>query len=511
MSILVVAGLTYDIKNKKLYSDANFVLNKEDHMGIVGQNGTGKTTLINLLINKIEPASGSITWQKGVKIGYLDQHAEIDKTLTIFAFLKLSFKHLFDFEKELNDVYEKMGQGMSDELSERAEYLQNKLTYSGFYDIESTIQKIAAGLGISALGMETLLANLSGGQRAKVILAKLLLECPDVLLMDEPTNFLDKEHVEWLIKYLKTFEGAYIIISHDHYFLNEVTNCIIDIEFQTIKRYTGNFQQFLNLKEENRKNYSLEFGKQQREIEKLKDYIAKNGARASTARMAQSRQKKLDKMDVMPPAKLLEKPNFIFNSEAIGTGTILKAIDLEIGYERVLLPPINLNLNGKEKIVITGFNGIGKSTLIKTIVGKIPPLGGTFRWENSIKVAYFEQDLVWKDPNATAFTIIKDEFKEFDDQAARKWLAQCAIKGKISMQPIHTLSGGEQVKVKLCILMLKKANVLILDEPTNHIDVDSKEVLKEQLKKWQGSIILISHEHTFYEGWVDRVIKINKK
>ncbi|GMO14852.1 MAG: ABC-F family ATP-binding cassette domain-containing protein [Mycoplasmoidaceae bacterium] len=512
MAVLDVTGLNYSIKNKVLYENASFSLNRDDHMGIVGQNGTGKTTLLNIVINKIEVDTGDIVWQKGVKIGYLDQHAEIAKNMTIIEYLRLAFDHLFEVERELNKVYEEMGNGVSDELANKAEELSNKLTYSGFYDIDSTINKIAAGLGVQKIGMNSMLSDISGGQRAKVILAKLLLESPDVFLMDEPTNFLDKEQVEWLANYLKEFQGAYIIISHDFDFLNKVTNCIINIEFQQVKKYTGNFQQFIKLKEEHAKNLQTQFEKQQKEIEHLQSFINRFGA-GTRASMAQSRQKQLDKMEIIPPAKSVEKPTFKLVSEPTMRGVCLKVDKLCVGYTKQLLPPISFDMKADDKIVISGFNGIGKSTLIKTLIGQIPSLGGEFKWEKAIKFGYFEQDLNWSNPKLTPFDIIKEHYPKWEDVKVRSALAQCAIKGKVAMQPIGTLSGGEQVKVRICILQHTPCNMLILDEPTNHIDVDSKEVLKEQLIKWTGGIILITHEHTFYDGWIseDKVIKINKK
>jgi ATPase subunit of ABC transporter with duplicated ATPase domains len=298
--------------------------------------------------------------------------------MTIFDFLKLSFTHLFDVEKELNDLYERMAVDFNDEMSDRVEELQNKLTYSGFYDLDATINKVAAGLGVTKLGMDTLLKNISGGQRAKVILSKLLLESPDVLLMDEPTNFLDKEHVDWLTKYLQNFPGAFIIISHDFDFLDAVTNTILNIENKTVKKYTGSFQQFLKLKEENAKNLQTQFDKQQKQIKGMKDFIARFGA-GTRASMAQSRQKALDKMDIIePPANINVRPVFDFKSLPIANGKILDVENLEIGYSKKLLPPLNFRLYGQQKIVINGFNGIGKSTLIKTLTGLIPPLGGEF-------------------------------------------------------------------------------------------------------------------------------------
>jgi len=257
----------------------------------------------------------------------------------------------------------------------------------------------------------------------------------------------------------------------------------------------------------------MQYEKQQKEIAHLKDFINRFGA-GTRASMAQSRQKVLDKMDIIPPVKSLEKPTFKLECQQVAKGIILKVEDLCVGYgTKQLLPPISFSLKGDEKIVIQGFNGVGKSTLIKTLMGIIPKLGGEYKWELTAKLAYFEQDLKWEHPDWTAFDIIKDHFKNWEDSYVRKQLAQFAVKGKVSMQPIKTLSGGEQVKVRLCIFKNTPANVLILDEPTNHIDVDSKEVLKEQLKQWPGAMILITHEASFYEGLVDdnHIIKVNKK
>lgn len=510
MSVLEVKELTHTIKNKLLYSDASFTLNKEDHMGITGLNGTGKSTLINIIIGRLEHDKGQILWQKNVTYGYLDQHAHVEQNITIFSFLKLSFKHLYEVEKELNNLYEKLADNFSDEISERINELQNKLTYSGFYDIESQIHKVAVGLGIDKFGMNTLLSNISGGQRAKVILAKLLLESPDVLIMDEPTNFLDKEHVDWLTTYLQGFIGAFIIISHDFDFLNKITNCILDIEFQKVTKYTGNFQQFLATKEERKKNYITEFEKQQEKMAHLQEYYDRWHA-GTKAKSAQSRLKQLEKIkeNELEPPKNLPPPNFILKSLPIGFGSILRVNNLVIGYNKPLLPALTFHVNAGDKLVISGFNGIGKTTLVKTLLKQIPAISGTFEWSEDTKIGYFDQDLIWPDPNKNAYDVVKDYFPHADEMLIRKHLAMCAIKGKLMTQPVGQLSGGEQVKIKICILTLTKCNLLILDEPTNHIDVDTKKVLAEQLKAWTGSIILITHEHSFYSDWTNNILKIN--
>lgn len=508
MGILEVTNLTHSFGQKTLYKNATFELFKGEHMGIVGQNGTGKTTLLRLLVGDIIQDSGDIRWQKNIKIGYLDQYAKIDRQLTIFEYLKTAFNDLYQIEEELNSIYENMANNTDDKILEKASNYQSLLTSSGFYEIDSTILKISSGLGIIPLGTDTLLENLSGGQRAKVILAKLLLENPDVLLLDEPTNFLDKEHVDWLSEYLKSFKGTFMLVSHDFDFVNKVTNCILDIEFQKITKYSGNFDKFLNVKQLRKESYIREFQSQQKEIKKHEEFIAKNRTRASTAKRAQSRIKILEKMDKLPPPQTPPKPNFKLTSLPISGQKALKVHGLEIGYNKALLPKITFEVKSGEKVVITGFNGIGKSTLLKTLMGLVPPISGNFKFADYIKLSYFQQDLAWENSDLTPLEVVLQKFPKFSERDARKELARCGVMAKNIAQKIGTLSGGEQSKVKLCILVNTKSNFLILDEPTNHLDSDAKTVLKEQLINWEGSLILVSHEADFYTNLADKIINL---
>lgn len=334
MALLEVENLSHSFAEKVLYKDSSFELYKGEHMGIVGQNGTGKSTLIKLLLKELLPDKGSIKWQNGATIGHLDQYAIVDKEQTIFNYLKTAFSNLYELEKKLNDLYAKMAEEYTDEIINKVSKYQEALDKNGFYEIESRIKKVASGLGITAMGLETNLKNLSGGQRAKVILAKLLLQKLDVLVLDEPTNFLDKEHIEWLSEYLVTFEGAFIIVSHDFDFLEKVTTCICDIEFNKIKKYKGSYSSFLKQKGVQREEYIRNYESQQKEIKKLEDYIAKNKVRASTAKMAKSREKKLDKMEIIEKPQFTSKPHFRFSSIETTAQVILEVKNLEV---RILL------------------------------------------------------------------------------------------------------------------------------------------------------------------------------
>ena len=509
MGILEVSNLTHSFGDKILYKNATFELFKGDHMGIVGQNGAGKSTLLKSIVGDITPDTGDIRWQKNTKIGYLDQYAEIDETLSIFEYLKTAFNDLYETEKKLNKIYDDMANNFDERLYEKASDYQNFLVNRGFYEIESNVLKVSAGLGISALGVDNEIKNLSGGQRAKVILAKLLLQNPDVMLLDEPTNFLDKEHVDWLSGFLKSFKGAFIVISHDFKFLEKITNCILDIEFQKITKYNANFDKFIELKGLKKENYMREFEVQQKEIKKQQEFIAKNRVRASTAKQAQSRIKKLEKMDILSAPKSLSKlNNFKLVSLPISHQKSLKVHGIEIGYEKPLLPKISFEVKMGEKIAITGFNGIGKSTLIKTLMGRMPAISGKFKFADYVKVAYYEQDLSWKNQDDTPIDIISEYFPNMTTVQIRKDLAKCGIDSKNALQKIKSLSGGEQSKVKLCVLANTKSNFLILDEPTNHLDKETKQVLKEQLIAWGGNLILVSHEHDFCDGIVDKYIDL---
>ena len=509
MAVLDVEGLTMSYADKKLYEDASFQLEKHEHMGIVGQNGAGKSTLIKILIGKVLPVDGSVKWQKGVKIGYLDQYVDILAGMTLIEFLHTAFQELYQLNDQMNKYYAEYADKMDDSLLTKAGRIQEKLDANNFYEIETRIERVMNGLGLTDIGKDHVVSEMSGGQRSKIILAKMLLENPDVILLDEPTNYLDTAHIEWLTDYLNDFDGAAMIISHDYDFLEKVTNTICDVSFGKITKYRGSFQQAMRQKEERKEAQEREYEKQQVVIEKAERFIRKNKA-GSKSTMAKSREKMLARMKkIDPPADNL-KATFHFPYENTGSANALRVENLSVGYGRPLLAPVTFSMTMGEKLLFTGFNGVGKSTLIKSILKKIPALSGTATFSPSAKINYFDQDLVWDDPSLTPLQTIQNMFPTMQPRTIRTKLARAGINAANTMKPLHLLSGGEQTKVKLAILELTPCNFLIMDEPTNHLDDETKDGLKKALQEFPGNLILVSHEESFYTGWLDKILNVEK-
>jgi ABC transporter, ATP-binding protein len=510
MSLLEITGLTHSFGENLLYKNAGLTLNKGEHIGIVGQNGTGKSTLIKICTEQIIPDSGRVIWQPNITIGYLDQYAEIDHTLTMKEFLKSAFAKLFEIETQVMQLYEKAADGDMKNL-ELAAYYQEQLETHDFYSIDTAIERVANGLGLLAIGLDRPIIEMSGGQRAKVILAKLLLEKPDVLLLDEPTNFLDKNHVAWLAEYLSSLENAFLVVSHDFDFLDKIANRICDIDNDTITKYYGTYSEFLRKKTLLREDYIRQYSAQQKEIKKTEEFIRKNIA-GRKAKMARGRQKQLDRMDKMEALEQKEIiPHFDFPVLPLTNTEHLLVKHLAVGYHYPVLSDIDFSIKGGQKVVITGFNGIGKSTLLKTLIGQIPSMQGHFKFSDQVTLGYFEQDLIWDEPEQTPIQIVSNVHPDMVIKDVRKHLAQCGISSKHAMQAIGTLSGGEQAKVKMCLLTLIPCNFLIMDEPTNHLDVQAKEALKSALMDFAGTVLLVSHEEAFYRDWTQRIINIEKR
>ena len=458
------------------------------------------------------PDEGKVEWAKNVRVGYLDQHSTLTKGMTIESVLKSAFAWLFELEENMNQICDRLGEAEPDEMDAMMEELgviQDTLTMHDFYIIDAKVEEVARALGLLDLGLSHDVTDLSGGQRMKVLLAKLLLEKPDILLLDEPTNYLDAEHIAWLKRYLQEYENAFILISHDIPFLNDVVNIIYHMENQRLDRYVGNYDKFQEVYEVKKFQLEAAYRKQQQEISELKDFVARNKARVATRNMAMSRQKKLDKMDVIELAAERPKPEFNFKLGRTPGRYIFETKDLVIGYDEPLSKPLNISMERGHKIALVGANGIGKTTLLKSILGLIPSLGGSVELGENLEIGYFEQEIKGENKN-TCIEEIWEEFPAFSQYEVRSALAKCGLTTKHIESQVRVLSGGEQAKVRLCKLMNRTTNILLLDEPTNHLDVDAKDELKRALNEYRGAVLLICHEPDFYQDVVNAVWDCSK-
>lgn len=502
MSILNVEHLSHGFGNRAIFEDVSFRLLKGEHIGLVGANGEGKSTFMNIITGKLMPDEGKIEWAKNVKVGYLDQHAVLTEGMTIGSVLRSAFDSLFDMEARMNEICDKMGDADEQQMEAYMEELgviQDLLTNRDFYLIDSKVEEVARALGLLELGLERDVTDLSGGQRTKVLLGKLLLEKPDILLLDEPTNYLDVEHITWLKRYLQDYENAFILISHDIPFLNSVINLIYHMDNLQLTRYVGDYDKFQEVYAMKKAQLEAAYNRQQKEIAELKDFVARNKARVATRNMAMSRQKKLDKMDIIELAAEKPKPEFNFKVARTPGRYIFTTKELVIGYDDPLSSPLNLEMERGSKIVLTGANGIGKTTLLKSILGLIDPLEGSVEQGDYLEIGYFEQEMP-PDIETTCLEEIWNEFPGFTQYEARSALAKCGLTTHHIESKVKVLSGGEQAKVRLCKLINRPSNILVLDEPTNHLDVMAKDELKRALIDYKGSILMVCHEPEFYDG-----------
>ncbi len=502
MSILNVEHLSHGFGNRAIFEDVSFRLLKGEHIGLIGANGEGKSTFMNIITGKLMPDEGKVEWAKNVQVGYLDQHAVLTKGMTIGSVLRSAFDSLFEMETRMNEICDKMADADEEQMAEYMEELaviQDLLMNRDFYLIDSKVEEVARALGLLELGLDKDVTDLSGGQRTKVLLGKLLLEKPDILLLDEPTNYLDVEHITWLKRYLQEYENAFILISHDIPFLNSVINLIYHMDNLQLTRYVGDYDKFQEVYAMKKAQLEAAYNRQQKEIAELKDFVARNKARVATRNMAMSRQKKLDKMDLIELAAEKPKPEFNFKVARTPGRYIFTTKDLVIGYDEPLSTPLNLSMERNSKVVLTGANGIGKTTLLKSILGLIKPISGEVEQGDYLEIGYFEQEIK-EDIETTCLEEIWNEFPGFTQYEARSALAKCGLTTNHIESKVKVLSGGEQAKVRLCKVINRPSNILVLDEPTNHLDVVAKEELKRALQEYKGSILMVCHEPEFYDG-----------
>ena len=411
MSILNVEHLSHGFGDRAIFQDVSFRLLKGEHIGLVGANGEGKSTFMNIITGKLMPDEGKVEWAKNVNVGYLDQHTVLEKGMTIREVLKSAFGPLFEMEANMNAICDRMGEASEEEMNEMMEELgtiQDLLMAHDFYIIDSKVDEVGRALGLDEIGMERDVTELSGGQRTKVLLGKLLLQKPDILLLDEPTNYLDVQHIEWLKRYLLDYENAFILISHDIPFLNSVINLVYHMENQRLDRYVGDYDKFQEVYAVKKAQLEAAYKRQQQEIAELEDFVARNKARVATRNMAMSRQKKLDKMEVIELAKEKPKPEFHFLEARTAGKYIFETKDLVIGYDEPLSRPLNLVMERGQKAVLVGANGIGKTTLLKSILGLTPALSGSVELGDYLSIGYFEQEMAPGNTNTCLDEIWKE-------------------------------------------------------------------------------------------------------
>ena len=510
MSLLEITGLTHAFGGQPLFQNAAFALHRGEHVGVVGRNGAGKSTLLKLCTGQLVPDGGRIVWQGGIRVGCLDQYAALNPEHTMGEVLHGAFRALYALERAMTELYDRAAAGDGAALAAAARR-QEELEARGFYEVDTRVEKAAAGLGLAELGLDRPVGELSGGQRAKLLLARLLLEEPDVLLLDEPTNFLDQEQAAWLADTLTGLERAFLAVSHDAAFLNRAVTAVCAVEGRRLTKYPGNYAAYQAKKECLEGEHLRQYTAQQREIARTETYIRKNRA-GRNAKMARGRQKRLDRLErLAAPEGRSAPPVFEFQPLPAGRTGDLEVVGLSVGYRSPVLEGLDLSVHAGQKVVLTGFNGVGKSTLLNTLAGRLPPLAGRFRFSEQAALGYFPQALAWTDGTRTPEELVTGAFPALDRQEARRALARCGVRQEHALQAVATLSGGEQARVKLCLLTLRPCNFLLLDEPTNHLDRAAKEALARALDRFPGTVLLVSHEADFYRAWAQRVVEIGGK
>lgn len=510
MSILEIKGLTHTFDGRLLFDNADLTVNNGEHIGVVGLNGAGKSTFINIIAGRTPQDAGEVLWQSNIVKGYLDQHADIDRSLTVMEYLKTAFTRLYEMNARMEALYAKMSEPGADldGLIDKANRLLERLTDAGFFDLDAEIKKVANGLGVGRYGYDTPVAELSGGMRAKLMLTKLLLLKPDIMLLDEPTNFLDIEHIDWLADYLNGWKGTFMVISHDTDFLNRVSRFVVSIQNGSIKKIQRQLRSVCRagrneLEAVRRKLRAPAAGNRAHGgLHQPQQGEGVHGGHGQRAQEAAGKARAYQKPTVVYDA------TFSFPCAPLHTREIAAARGLVIGYGEPLLPPLDFSLPGDGRLWIRGTNGVGKTTLIKTLIGAIPALGGSYAFHPFVKIGYLEQDLVFPDPENNAMAHFNARFPRYDTKKTRAALAATGIKNDLATKPISALSGGEQVRIKLTVLCHTESNLLILDEPTNHLDVRAKAALKKALLAYPGAIILVSHEKDFAGEICDRVFDV---
>jgi ABC transporter, ATP-binding protein len=490
-------------------------INDKDRVAIVGRNGAGKSTLLKIISGEIDFDNGERTVSKDTTIGYLSQEFIVREDLSIYEEMITCFNEIIELEKELEKIsYELTSENIESNpgLLDKYDRLQNQVLTHKDYHYKSKIDSVLYGLDFDKEVFDKKISTFSGGEKTRLSMAKLLLSEPDLLILDEPTNHLDMENVAWLENYLSSYNGAIVIVSHDRYFIDKVVNVVYNLEFGKLKKYVGNYSNFLRQYEEDYEKNLKEYVSQQKDIKRLEEFVQKNIARASTSKMAKSRQKVLDKMEIIDnPRKDDKVANIEFRIKEQSGRDVLIINDLQVGYEEQVGQKYNFSVYKGDRLAIVGKNGIGKSTLIKTIAKKQKKLGGNIQYGSKVSLGYYDQKQAEFESSKTILNELWDEYPLMKEAEVRTVLGRFLFRGDDVLKIVRDLSGGEKARLQLAKLMLEKNNLLILDEPTNHLDITSKQVLEEALENYEGTILFVSHDRYFINKIANKVFDITEE
>ena len=513
--LIQLNNVTKNFVVNEVFSNVKMEINDKDRVAIVGRNGAGKSTLLKIISGEIDFDNGERTVSKDTTIGYLSQEFIVREDLSIYEEMITCFNEIIELEKELEKIsYELTSENIESNpgLLDKYDRLQNQVLTHKDYHYKSKIDSVLYGLDFDKEVFDKKISTFSGGEKTRLSMAKLLLSEPDLLILDEPTNHLDMENVAWLENYLSSYNGAIVIVSHDRYFIDKVVNVVYNLEFGKLKKYVGNYSNFLRQYEEDYEKNLKEYVSQQKDIKRLEEFVQKNIARASTSKMAKSRQKVLDKMEIIDnPRKDDKAANIEFRIKEQSGRDVLIINDLQVGYEEQVGQKYNFSVYKGDRLAIVGKNGIGKSTLIKTIAKKQKKLGGNIQYGSKVSLGYYDQKQAEFESSKTILNELWDEYPLMIEAEVRTVLGRFLFRGDDVLKIVRDLSGGEKARLQLAKLMLEKNNLLILDEPTNHLDITSKQVLEEALENYEGTILFVSHDRYFINKIANKVFDITEE
>lgn len=513
--LIQLNNVTKNFVVNEVFSNVKMEINDKDRIAIVGRNGAGKSTLLKIISGEIDFDNGERTVSKDTTIGYLSQEFIVREDLSIYEEMITCFNEIIELEKELEKIsYELTSENIESNpgLLDKYDRLQNQVLTHKDYHYKSKIDSVLYGLDFDKEVFDKKISTFSGGEKTRLSMAKLLLSEPDLLILDEPTNHLDMENVAWLENYLSSYNGAIVIVSHDRYFIDKVVNVVYNLEFGKLKKYVGNYSNFLRQYEEDYEKNLKEYVSQQKDIKRLEEFVQKNIARASTSKIAKSRQKVLDRMEIIDnPRKDDKAANIEFRIKEQSGRDVLIINDLQVGYEEQVGQKYNFSVYKGDRLAIVGKNGIGKSTLIKTIAKKQKKLGGNIQYGSKVSLGYYDQKQAEFESSKTILNELWDEYPLMKEAEVRTVLGRFLFRGDDVLKIVRDLSGGEKARLQLAKLMLEKNNLLILDEPTNHLDITSKQVLEEALENYEGTILFVSHDRYFINKIANKVFDITEE